>query len=339
MDKEKIEQLIEEKVEERVQEELAKREVNTDKQINAEEKEEKVSRRDFLKKLGVGAVGLGALSLPSASALNLRSNNLQFYGGDGETDVEFEVDSNGNITASNTLDMSDNKITGLKNPSNPQDAATYNWVNKNYNNYTDSDAIDAINNDSDHGSTASHNYFSGNYGDLSNIPSTFTPENHGNTKHSTNYLPESDYKPETDTHSKYTDNNAVSAGQDAGFTDMGDWGTNGSRELTVHGQRALVGFDGGRLAIGFDGDFTQTDIESGPLNINGNRVLTTADEGSGNGLNADKVDNIDSTGFARKYDGVQVPVYASLSDVPSGINKGEIIYNDNDGSIYVEDGT
>lgn len=33
--------------------------------------------------------------------------------------------------------------------------------------YTDSEAMSAINNDGDHGSSASHNYFSGNYGDLS----------------------------------------------------------------------------------------------------------------------------------------------------------------------------
>lgn len=40
--------------------------------------------------------------------------------------------------------------------------------------YTDSDAISAINNDADHGSTASHNYFSGSHTDLTNI----TPDAH-----------------------------------------------------------------------------------------------------------------------------------------------------------------
>ena len=38
--------------------------------------------------------------------------------------------------------------------------------------YSDSEAISAINNDSDHGSTASHNYFSGSHNDLSNIGSS-----------------------------------------------------------------------------------------------------------------------------------------------------------------------
>src|SRR6056297_528994 len=40
--------------------------------------------------------------------------------------------------------------------------------------FTDSRAISAINNDGDHGSTASHNYFSGNYNDLSNTPNLAT---------------------------------------------------------------------------------------------------------------------------------------------------------------------
>lgn len=37
--------------------------------------------------------------------------------------------------------------------------------------YTDADAIYAINNDGDHGATASHNYFSGDHTDLSNVQS------------------------------------------------------------------------------------------------------------------------------------------------------------------------
>jgi hypothetical protein len=68
--------------------------------------------------------------------------------------------------------------------------------------YSDSEAISAINNDNDHGSTAQHNYFSGSYNDLSNVPNTFTPEDHGNGRHTTNYLPSNDYNPEADTHSR-----------------------------------------------------------------------------------------------------------------------------------------
>lgn len=64
-------------------------------------------------------------------------------------------------------------------------------------------AISAINNDSDHGSTASHNYFSGSHTDLSNIGADdHHAQDHDNSDHTTNYLPESDYTPEADTHSR-----------------------------------------------------------------------------------------------------------------------------------------
>src|SRR6056297_1738326 len=52
--------------------------------------------------------------------------------------------------------------------------------------YTDEDVQEAINNDADHGSTASHNYFSGSHNDLSNIGSS-------------------------DHHSRYSDSEAISA--------------------------------------------------------------------------------------------------------------------------------
>jgi hypothetical protein len=119
--KQELKELIDERVEQRLKHE---------KQEQETRKENQVSRRNFLKKIGAGALGLGALTLPT-SALNLRSNNLQYYGGENETDVEFEIDSNGNISAHNTLDMNNNKITGLNNPDNPSDAATQNWVNNN----------------------------------------------------------------------------------------------------------------------------------------------------------------------------------------------------------------
>jgi hypothetical protein len=54
---------------------------------------------------------------------------------------------------------------------------------------------------------------------------------------------------------------------------------------------------------------------------------------------ADTVDGFDQSGLAKLKDGVQTPIYASLSDVPSSISEGEIIYNDAEGSLYVENGT
>lgn len=63
--------------------------------------------------------------------------------------------------------FSSSQVTNLRN-NELADGSTP-WTANN--NYTNSDAISAINGDTDHGSTASHNYFSGNYGDLSNTPS------------------------------------------------------------------------------------------------------------------------------------------------------------------------
>lgn len=42
--------------------------------------------------------------------------------------------------------------------------------------------------------------------------------------------------------------------------------------------------------------------------------------------------------YARLFDGVQAPVYQNLGDVPSGIGKGEIVFIDSEGKLYVEDG-
>src|SRR6056297_1831941 len=58
------------------------------------------------------------------------------------------------------------------------------WTSNNY--YDDTDAISAINNDADHGSTAPHNYFSGSHTDLSDV---------GTDDH----------------HSRYTDTEAITA--------------------------------------------------------------------------------------------------------------------------------
>lgn len=107
--------------------------------------------------------------------------------------------------------------------------------------YTDTDAVSAINNDADHGSTANHNYFSGSHADLTNVGASdhhtrfgasgagdrlsdiptrphsdltnvganqHHNQNHDNADHTTNYLPEANYNPESDTHSRYTDQEA-----------------------------------------------------------------------------------------------------------------------------------
>ncbi|PSQ06130.1 hypothetical protein BRC97_07055 [Halobacteriales archaeon QS_6_71_20] len=54
----------------------------------------------------------------------------------------------------------------------------------------------------------------------------------------------------------------------------GQWSTNGNRDLNVYGQRALVGFDGGGLYLGYGGDFTEVDVQSAPLKETGSRVYS-----------------------------------------------------------------
>jgi hypothetical protein len=102
----------------------------------------------------------------------------------------------------------------------------------------------------------------------------------------------------------------------------------------------------------------------------GNTLTIDVSGGQGSGLDADTLDGEHASAFAdaghlhdgryytksqvdgdfasdghfhdgrypRLLDGIQVPVYASQSDVPSGITEGEIIYVSDDG-LYVEDGT
>lgn len=64
--------------------------------------------------------------------------------------------------------------------------------------------------------------------------------------------------------------------------------------------------------------------------------LNVIDDGDGT-VTIDPSHNHDGR-YARLFDGVKIPTYSSLSAVPAGITKGEIVYIDGDG-IYVEDGT
>ena len=70
--------------------------------------------------------------------------------------------------------------------------------------------------------------------------------------------------------------------------------------------------------------------------VNNNADVPNADFADNAG-DADTVDGEDANSFAKLNAGVQAPVYASTSDVPSGIGKGEFVYIDGDG-LYVEDG-
>lgn len=95
-----LEKIIEEKVEQRVQEELKKRERGqTD--TSGENKSEQMSRRNFLKRLGLGAAGAGALTLlPSASAFNIKSSNpIQYFNSSRDSNPNFKINQTGDINA------------------------------------------------------------------------------------------------------------------------------------------------------------------------------------------------------------------------------------------------
>jgi len=66
--------------------------------------------------------------------------------------------------------------------------------------------------------------------------------------------------------------------------------------------------------------------------VNGETSLTVDIAGDAN-----SVDGLDSTDFARLYDGVQLPTFATTGDVPA-MSKGEVVFVDSDG-LYIEDGT
>ena len=71
--KEELKELIDERVEKRLKEETSDKRSSPDKGS--------VSRRDFLKKLGAGALGLGALSLPSVSAFDVKGDSFEVFTG------------------------------------------------------------------------------------------------------------------------------------------------------------------------------------------------------------------------------------------------------------------
>lgn len=151
-----LKELIDERVEKRLKEEKQKQRKTSDK--------EKVSRRDFLKKLGAGALGLGALSLPSVSAFDVRADSFDVFTGTGENDLTkyLGVSQGGPVNIQNTnLDL------------NNQNLQNVNQLN---------------------GQNVDNLGFSGNYNDLTN-------RGHGNSDHDTNFLAQSNYNPVSDVES------------------------------------------------------------------------------------------------------------------------------------------
>jgi hypothetical protein len=162
---EKLNRLIEQKVEEKIEKKFKQRQ----KDEETVEEDEEVSRRGFLKKIGAGALGLGALSISPISAYDIKSSHGLEVWSEGNQHMEVY---NGEI------DLLNNNLTGV-NQINGQDA---------------------------------DNLGVSDHSNLSNVQSDqHHSQNHDNSDHTTTYLPAAKYNPEDDTHSRYSDSEAVSA--------------------------------------------------------------------------------------------------------------------------------
>lgn len=113
LNEEKLEKIIEEKVEERVK---SLKKDNDLENAQTNPNSENISRREFLKKAGLGTIGVGALLSP-VSALNLKSESLSFADDENEYLDIFE----GSVTVKNSnLTVADGNIgIGVENPSLP----------------------------------------------------------------------------------------------------------------------------------------------------------------------------------------------------------------------------
>lgn len=291
-----------------MEEELQQMKQKLDESENSEEQEdEQVSRRDFLKKLGAGAAGIGALSLPGVSAFDIKSSDgLEvFESGTKYLDVQpggpVEVNNTGLTITGSASTTSKNSELYLKsndpqiefydtNESSGNPGRRY-WFHQN------SGKFYLLQDRSDDGGWNSPHPFTVETDGV--VDFGFTPTASGASLATQNWVSGTHSSNSSAHHSRYTDSEAVSAGQNAGFTDMGNYSTNGSRDLKGNGGgRLFVTYTDGsgnpdRVVMNYSTDYPNGVEIKGNLTNNGNTVLTTADEGSGNGLNADKVDGKD----------------------------------------------
>jgi hypothetical protein len=94
---------LEERVEELEEENKRLKKSSKETEESFSDSGNEISRRNFLKKIGLGAAGLGVLGVSPASALNIRSDSLSFYGGSGESGTDFNIDSNGDVSINGVM--------------------------------------------------------------------------------------------------------------------------------------------------------------------------------------------------------------------------------------------
>jgi len=89
-------------------------------------------------------------------------------------------------------------------------------------------------------------------------------------------------------------------------------------------------------------DTAPSDVKTGASLVSGTTIASNTawhagNDGEGSTLDADTI-----RGYTLMDSGsnvVQMPVYNTISDLPSGAAEGATAYVSNEGSIYVEDGT
>lgn len=115
--KSELEELVERKVEEKLK--------KNENSVKSEESDE-ISRRNFLKKLGAGAIGLGALTLPT-SALSVRDSDFDVFTGSGPDSLTnyFSVDSSGVKVSNTSLDVNGTLTVSNSTGSEVIQAPTY----------------------------------------------------------------------------------------------------------------------------------------------------------------------------------------------------------------------
>ncbi len=83
------------------------------KEVKKEKKSSEIGRRSFLRKLGAGAIGIGIFSLPSVSALDIKSSTgLEVFSGNKKY---LDVESGGPVSVNNTgLNVSGGLDVGVR---------------------------------------------------------------------------------------------------------------------------------------------------------------------------------------------------------------------------------
>ena len=121
---EKLQDLIDQRIEEKKEEikKEAKKEAKKELQgmrsdsnsvASSSKASEGISRRDFLKKAGLGSVGLAALGFTSVSGLDVRSNNFSVFANSGNTRY-FSIGESGPVNVHGTeLNLNEQSIIGV----------------------------------------------------------------------------------------------------------------------------------------------------------------------------------------------------------------------------------